>query len=205
MVSDLVDNDSNVRVNRKMELVTVPENSGGNAMIGICYLVKEDADIVAKRIDELCKSQHYDGAFWEEALYNKDRMIVAARVVHSADVVEINTYEQLREIDSDSNQLKTDAIQVICEALDARPEAVTDITVLKKGMTNRSFMLPAKGRNISCEFRAKELISLSIVVRKQRFIRLLMGSIFAMILLILIRKMAIKSRNSWKAREYVIL
>lgn len=59
-------------------------------------------------------------------------MIVAARVVHSADVVEINTYEQLREIDSDSNQLKTDAIQVICEALEAKPDAVTDINVLKK-------------------------------------------------------------------------
>ncbi len=43
MVSDLVDNESNVRVNRKMELVTVPESSGGNAMVGICYLVKEDA------------------------------------------------------------------------------------------------------------------------------------------------------------------
>lgn len=146
MVSDLVDNESNVRVNRKMELVTVPENSGGNAMIGICYLVKEDADIVAKRIEELCKNQRYDGAFWEETLYNKDRMIVAARVVHSADIVEINTYEQLREIDSDSNQLKTDAIQVICEALDARPEAVTDITVLKKGMTNRSFLFTCKGK-----------------------------------------------------------
>lgn len=146
MVSDLVGNDSNVRVNRKMELVTVPESSGGNAMIGICYLVKEDADTVAKRIEELCKNQRYDGAFWEEALYNKDRMIVAARVVHSADIVEINTYEQLREIDSDSNQLKTDAIQVICEALDAKPEAVTDITVLKKGMTNRSFLFACKGK-----------------------------------------------------------
>ena len=146
MVSDLVDNESNVRVNRKMELVTVPENSGGNAMIGICYLVRENADIVTKRIEELCKNQRYDGAFWEEALYNKDRMIVAARVVHSTDVVEINTYEQLREIDSDSNQLKTDAIQVICEALDARPEAVTDITVLKKGMTNRSFLFTCKGK-----------------------------------------------------------
>lgn len=98
MVSDLVDNESNVRVNRKMELVTVPESYGGNAMIGICYLVKEDADTVAERIEKLCENQRYDGAFWEEALYNKDRMIVAARVVHSADVVEINTYEQLREI-----------------------------------------------------------------------------------------------------------
>lgn len=94
MVSDLVDNESNVRVNRKMELVPVLESSGGNAMICICYLVKEDADTVAERIDELCKNQRYDGAFWEEALYNRDRMIVTARVVHLADVVEINTYEQ---------------------------------------------------------------------------------------------------------------
>lgn len=53
MVSDLVDNESIVRVNRKMELVIVPKNSGGNAMIGICYLVKADADIVAERIEKL--------------------------------------------------------------------------------------------------------------------------------------------------------
>ena len=146
MVSDLVENESNVRVNRKMELVTVPENVGGNAMIGISYLTKEDADTVSARIEELCKNPQYDGSFWEEALYNKDRMIVTARVVHSADVVEINTYEQLREIDSDSNQLKTDAIRLICKALCAKPEEVTDITVLKKGMTNRSFLFTCKDK-----------------------------------------------------------
>lgn len=146
MVSDLVENESNVRVNRKMELVTVSENVGGNAMIGISYLIKEDADTVSNRIEELCKKPQYDGSFWEEALYKKDRMIVAARVVHSADVVEINTYEQLREIDSDSNQLKTDAIHLICEALSAKPEDITDITVLKKGMTNRSFLFTCKGK-----------------------------------------------------------
>ena len=146
MVSDLVDNESNVRVNRKMELVKVPEISGGNAMIGICYLVKDDASIVAQRIEELCKNKRYDGSFWEEALYHKDRMIVAARVVHSADVVEINTYEQLREIDNDSNQLKTDAIQIICKALGTNFDEVTDITVLKKGMTNRSFLFTCKGK-----------------------------------------------------------
>lgn len=146
MVSDLVENESNVRVNRKMELVTVPENVGGNAMIGISYLTKEDSDTVSAHIEELCKKPQYDGLFWEEALYNKDRMIVTARVVHSADVVEINTYEQLREIDSDSNQLKTDAIRLICKALCAKPEEVTDITVLKKGMTNRSFLFTCKDK-----------------------------------------------------------
>lgn len=146
MVSDLVDNESNVRVNRKMELVMIPENVGGNAMIGICYLVKEDADIVERRVNELCQDKRYDEAFWEEALYQKDRMIVAARVMHSSDVVEINTYEQLRDFDSDSNQLKTNAIQIICKALKGEPEEITDIVVLKKGMTNRSFLFRCKGK-----------------------------------------------------------
>ncbi len=146
MVSDLVDNESDVRVNRKMELVTVSKNSGGNAMIGIGYLIKEDAEIVSKRVDELCKQPRYDGSFWEEALYQKDRMIVTARVVHSSDVVEINTYEQLRDIDKDSNQLKTDAIDVICKALNTKADCVTDIIVLKKGMTNRSFLFSNRGK-----------------------------------------------------------
>ena len=146
MVSDLVDNESNVRVNRKMELVSVPESTGGNAMIGICYLTREDANVVKTRIEELCRDQRYDGAFWEEALYRQGRMTVAARVVHSSDVVEINTYEQLRELDSDSGQLKTDAIQIICSVLSAKADEVTDITVLKKGMTNRSFLFSCKGK-----------------------------------------------------------
>ena len=146
MVSDLVDDESTVRINRKMELVTVPDSSGGNAMIGICYLTKYDANIVSSQIDVLCRNSRHDGAFWEEALYSKDRMIVAARVVHSSDVVEINTYEQLRELDCNSNQLKTDAMDVIAKALDARPEEITDISVLKKGMTNRSFLFSCRGR-----------------------------------------------------------
>lgn len=146
MVSDLVDDESDVRVNRKMELVTVQKNSGGNAMIGICYLTKQDAKEVAANIETLSENPRYDEVFWEEALYKKDRMMVTARIVHSTDVVEINTYEQLREIDRDSNHLKTDAINVICEALKVRAEEVTDINVLKKGMTNRSFLFSCKGK-----------------------------------------------------------
>ena len=146
MVSDLVENESSVRVNRKMELVTVQEGNGGNAMIGICYLTGEKAGTVAENIEKLSRDFRYDGAFWEEALYRKDKMIVAAKVVHSSDVVEINTYEQLRELDSHSNQLKTDAIQVICQALDVRQDEITDITVLRNGMTNRSFLFSSKGK-----------------------------------------------------------
>lgn len=146
MVSDLVDDDSTVRVNRKQELVVQKEQAGGNAMIGICYLLETEAEIVRERLEELGRDSRYDGAFWEETLYRKDRMIVTARVVHASDAVEINTYEQLREIDSDSSQLQTDAIQVICEALGAQQNEVTNITVLKKGMTNRSFLFSCKDK-----------------------------------------------------------
>ena len=92
MVSDIVDNESDVRVNRKMELVTVPKQSGGNSMIGISYLTGKQADIIRERIKEFALNKRYDGAFWEETLYEKDRMIVQARVVHATNVVEINTY-----------------------------------------------------------------------------------------------------------------
>ena len=146
MVSDLVDNESDVRVNRKMELVTVPEQSGGNSMIGIAYIVGEQAEIVRDRIKNLSANSRYDSAFWEEALYSKDRMIVQARVVHSTDVVEINTYEQLRELDEDSNHLKSDAIDVIRNILKTHSSDIMDITVLKKGMTNRSFLFTCKNK-----------------------------------------------------------
>lgn len=148
MVSDLVDNESDVRVNRKMELVRVSEKADGNTMVGICYLLKEDALIVKQRIMELCSTTENDGAFWEDALYcsANNKMIITARVVHSTDVVEINTYEQLRELDSDSNQLKSNAIAVICKTLHTSSDEVTNITVLKKGMTNRSFLFECNGK-----------------------------------------------------------
>lgn len=145
MVSDFVDDSSDVRVNRKMELVKKPSTSSGNGMIGICYLTEEDADYVVRQINDFSTDPSYDGKFWEESLYLDDRMIVRARVVHSSDVVEINTYEQLRDLDADSDQLKSDAIDTITTVLGCNEEDITGIEVLKKGMTNRSFSFCADG------------------------------------------------------------
>ena len=145
MVSDLVDENSDVRVNRKMELVKVPASSGGNGMIGIAYLTMDKGALVKKKLKEFAKDTAYDDKFWEETLYDDDRMFVQARVVHAADVVEINTYEQLRELDSDSNQLNSDALKVISEKLGCTTNDIVDIEALKKGMTNRSFLFTVKG------------------------------------------------------------
>ena len=140
MVSDLIDDDSTVRVNRKNELVYVDVNKPGNKMIGISYLLKEEANIIRERIKALINNKRYDESFWEEALLEKNKMIVNAKVVHSSDVVEINTYEELRELDSNSNHLKSDSIDIISSSLGIEKDKIHDIKVLKKGMTNRSFL-----------------------------------------------------------------
>lgn len=140
MVSDIVDDASDVRINRNMELVRVPKDKGGNGMLGITYLTDNDARIVKERIKSYANNPDYDDRFWEEALYNTDKMIIQGRIVHAADVVEINTYEQLRDLDAESDQLKSDALEIIAKEFDCRADDIVDIEVLKKGMTNRSFL-----------------------------------------------------------------
>lgn len=145
MVSDMVDEASDVRVNRKMELVRIPERFGGNAMVGIAYLMEKEAKIVRERLHAYAANKLYDKKFWEETLYGRDRMILQARVVHSSDIVEIDTFEQLRDLDSDSNQLKSDVLKIIAKQINTRTDEIIDIAILKKGMTNRSFIFTCKG------------------------------------------------------------
>ncbi|MGN0156131.1 MAG: hypothetical protein ACI39N_02700, partial [Lachnospiraceae bacterium] len=85
MVSDLIDDDSTVRVNRKMELVRLSSLEAGNSMVGISYLIEDQAKIVRERVCEMAKDVRYNDAFWEEALYDKNKLIVQARIVHAAD------------------------------------------------------------------------------------------------------------------------
>ena len=115
-------------------------------MVGIAYLVEEQSRIVRERLEKLDCDKNYDCSFWEETLVEKDRMIVQARVVHASDVVEINTYEQLRELDEESNHLKSDAISIIADVLKVSEKEVIDIEVLKKGMTNRSFLFTCRNK-----------------------------------------------------------
>ena len=152
MVSDILDEDSWIRVNRKSELVRVVDESKrddldkiGNRMIGISYVCNGEAEILRDKLTEMDKNPINDERFWEDAAFAKDRMFLNARVVSHAKTTEINTYEQLRELDSGSNHLQSDAIHTICGALGCSVSDISDISVLKKGMTNRSFLFSVKG------------------------------------------------------------
>ena len=152
MVSDTMDANSDIRINRKMELVRVGAKTSGNSMVGISYLTGVEASIVRKRLKEYSKQPDYNDQFWETTLYSNDRMIVHAKTVHASSVVEINTYEQLRDLDSKSNQLHSDALNTICKVLGCQEDEIVDIRTLKKGMTNRSFLFRVDKGNISNKY-----------------------------------------------------
>ena len=147
MVSDLLDEESWIRVNRKSELVRVNGEARrddlskvGNRMIGIAYICEEEAKFLRDNLEAFDEKPNYSDSFWEEAAFRKDRMFLNARVVSHNETTEINTYEQLRELDSESRNLENDAIGVAAQALGVQQNDIKNITVLKKGMTNRSFL-----------------------------------------------------------------
>ena len=146
MVTDETSVESTVRVNRKRELVMVDEEEEGNQMIGLCYVMGQEAKAVQEKLQEFSKKPSYDHEFWECTLQDKNKWMIPSKVVDSKQFIEINTYEQLREIDGNSANLQTDAISIIQDCFDVEVDEIKNITVLKKGMTNRSFLFECQNQ-----------------------------------------------------------
>lgn len=143
LLSDRPKQDSPVHPGRDRSLSRVSAGKPGNTMIGIAYLTEADGAALEANLKEMAADHRFDNSFWEEALRD---LRLGARVLSAADVLEINTYEQLRELDSQSDQLRSDAIDAICSSLQVDSREITQITVLKKGMTNRSFLFCCRGK-----------------------------------------------------------
>ncbi|MEE1267857.1 MAG: NTP transferase domain-containing protein [Treponema sp.] len=146
MVNELIDENSPVRVTRTGLLDYSKNQKSGNTMTGIAYINADDALILKDRIKELCADKENDNEFWETALFEKTDIEVAAKVVKSTEVVEINSYEQLRDLDCYSTELQNESISVICKVFGCSNEDIKDINTLKKGMTNRSYIFTVKNK-----------------------------------------------------------
>lgn len=146
-ISDTVDNNSIVRLKPKTGLVKVEKNKGGNSMIGLAYILEEDARILRKQMDQLLKSKRKDKKIWEEALFDQEeKMIVYSRVFSSNQMFSIKDYEQLRYLEESSSELDTEIIDLITQELNVNARDIYDIFVLESGKTNRSFRFTAKGK-----------------------------------------------------------
>lgn len=117
----------------------------GNRMIGIAYLNQEDAEVLTGHLDEMIKAKKYD-SFWEDALADKKQFLISGRIIPNSEHAEINSYEELLELDSNSSHLQNEAIQVIEDTLNVNKSDISNIHTLKKGMTNRSFIFTVKDK-----------------------------------------------------------
>lgn len=144
MVGSWQDDESTVRLGRRLELLRAPAGRG-RAMIGICYVQGGDSAKLRERLVRFGTQPKYNKAYWEEAITVERGLSLPAKVVPEGSVVEINTFEQLRDLDGNSNHLRSPAINAICRALNAAPDEVVNIRSLKKGMTNRSFLFELRG------------------------------------------------------------
>ena len=135
-VSEFTDDDSFIRVNRKMELVKT--EYGGNSMIGIAYMNQKASRRLVSTMKILMKKHTREKMIWEDALFQGDKLIIPyAKIMRGQNAFSIKTYEDLRDIDNDSEHLKSKRINLISDVFSVSTEQITDISALYKGMTNR--------------------------------------------------------------------
>lgn len=146
LLNDEIDKESVAKLNRQKEIVQTRENDG-QGMIGVAYLTKQDAVKLRANLSEMTPKEDNDQLFWEEAFFNGPEPIkVFGKEYSASKAFEINTYEQLRDLDEKSNNLNTEIIHLIADEMNVEIADIHDIEVMKKGMTNRSFIFTVNNK-----------------------------------------------------------
>ena len=103
---------SNMICNNKNEVIKT--NRHGLKTVGVAYINSQDAVLLKKQLELLDNNEH-DSDDWEEALFVNNKMIIKGKIVDTSCVDEINTYEELRNIDDHSSHLNNDTLSLIAD------------------------------------------------------------------------------------------
>lgn len=145
MLSDTPDHKSFLRTNRKKEIIPVPKIFGGNKMIGISYISDDVAPSLKKALRKASSNPAFEDFSWEEILFNIQKITVYAKKVNPLEYAKIDSYEQIQDLSNSTKQLQIGALQTIADVFKTRTEEIKNVKVLKKGMTNKSFLFTYNG------------------------------------------------------------
>ena len=120
-------------------------SSKGNKMIGLAYLNEMQGKNISKLLEKSIEEKQY-ASFWEDVLEDKKTFLLKGKLISDDTHAEINSYEQLLDLDSGSTHLKNDAIEIIENILKVNKKNIHNIHTLKKGMTNRSFIFTVNNK-----------------------------------------------------------
>lgn len=137
MFENRISKHSNMICNDKNEVIKT--NRHGLKTVGVAYINSQDAVLLKKQLEILDNNEH-DSYDWEEALFSNNKMLIEGKIVDTSCVDEINTYEELRNVDDHSSHLNNDTLSLIADVFNVEVKNIMHIKSLKKGMTNRSFL-----------------------------------------------------------------
>lgn len=100
-------------------------------MIGLSFINQHDSLYLKERLECLDDGMH-DSCFWEETLYQKNKMFIYGKIVDTSYVDEINTYEELRNVDDHSAHLNNETLSLIADVFKINVEQIKNIKSLKK-------------------------------------------------------------------------
>ncbi|MBQ8238118.1 MAG: NTP transferase domain-containing protein [Oscillospiraceae bacterium] len=176
MVSDEEDVESTIRVNRKQELVLVSPSSKGNAMIGISYLLEDTAELIRSRLEDMVPDRRYKGSFWEETLFEDERILISPRVVSSDFVAEIKSLTQLQELETHTTAFVNTVTATISRLIQAPEHEIEDISVLKMGTTNCSVLFSRRNKQYILRIPCREAERLISYQQEAEVYRTISGS-----------------------------
>ena len=146
LISAKKDSNSYVVVTKRYNIRLKRSGEIGNHMIGISYISEDIATDFCNRLKKLAENPLYYTSFWEAALFEKKHFLIHARVDYEDSFIEINTLDDLINFDQQSDNLNTKVLNIICKYLLVSSADICNVKLLKKGMTNRSFIFTCKNK-----------------------------------------------------------
>lgn len=115
-------------------------------MAGPCYLTSDVSRELKKALSEKVGDNRYFMDFWESVLFDLPGIKIYANLADEDSFREINTFEDFRDLESESAVFHSEVLKLVSEILHVRRSEIVRIETLKKGMTNRSFKFSCGGR-----------------------------------------------------------
>lgn len=105
--------------------------------VGLAYINSKTSSKLIENIQEVEKNSNRP--FWEEALFKRNNKVqLDVRFFNEGDYIEINTFEDLRKLEG-KEYLQSKNLTLIADVFKVNVDDVKNVTISKKGMTNRSF------------------------------------------------------------------
>ncbi len=140
MLSDQLSPDSNITLSKHHQKLM--NTTKGNKMVGLSYLHETDYDVFIDKLVSLINNPIHQHSNFEEILYITK--FFYGKIIEESKYAEFNECKDLQRIDYQSNCLNHEVFDIITNTLAISKHEITNITALKTGMTNKSFLFETK-------------------------------------------------------------